>query len=54
MELKVVLSMLLPRFKFELVPGYEVRNIDQLDAGRETGGVKVTVTKRQSLDALHA
>lgn len=47
MEMKIALSMILPRFKFDLVPGHEVRSIDQIGNSREKGGVKVTMTKRQ-------
>lgn len=52
--MKIVLSMLLPRFDFKLVPGHEVRNIDQIGASRDKGGVKVTMRKRQiGTDGLH-
>jgi cytochrome P450 len=54
MEMKIALSMILPRFNFELVPGHEVKNIDQIGTSRDKGGVKVTITKRQTPDALHA
>jgi cytochrome P450 len=54
MEMKIVLSMVLSRFNFELVPGHEVRNIDQIGNSRDKGGVKVTITKKQVSDALHA